>query len=439
VAKKFMTAALARFRPQDSGVNRMSLGSRALSLPGIRVFADSRVRLVVAAMLLLAAVALTWLGFDGYRQMQDFRHVFLQAATAAWQGSSPYTPLRYAGPGEFLAGASGSIYTPPFLFLLWPWTWLQAGAGELGWFALEVGALIGTGLLVYHRIGRPSSSELAVVVAILLLSPPLRDDLNDGQLGLFLGFGLALALWGHQRSRPVIGGIGLGLATAVKITPVGAAVFFLWRRDWKLAGAALAAAGGISLLTLAVGWGHYWPGFVTNLTMVSSGTAHPLNQSLNGLVMRWLRPDLTGQPVPSPGLTARAVWALLQIAFSVAVLAVGLPRKGADVLDDWARYSILLLALPVLSPFAWPHHYAQALVAVPVGIRLVVRGRSSPVAALIAGVLLVLVILFEFPVTIAATADLLTLGEHPALALADSLLLLAVLAWIWALRPRARV
>jgi hypothetical protein len=49
------------------------------------------------------------------------------------------------------------------------------------------------------------------------------------------------------------------------------------------------------------------------------------------------------------------------------------------------------------------------------------------------------VILFEFPVTIAATADLLTLGEHPALALADSLLLLAVLAWIWALRPRARV
>jgi Glycosyltransferase family 87 len=413
--------------------------SRALTLPGIRVFADPRFRLVAALMLLLAAIALTWLGFDGYRQMQDFRHVFLQAATAAWHGSSPYTPLHYARPGEFLAGSTGSIYTPSFLFLLWPWTWLSAGTGELAWFALEVGALVGTVLLVYNGIGRPSAAELVLVVAVLLLLPPLRDDLNDGQLGIFLGFGLALALWAHQRGRPVIGGIGLGLATALKITPIGAAIFLLWRRDWKLLGAALAVLAATSVATLAVGWGHYWPGFVSNLAFVSSGTAHPLNQSLNGLVLRWLRPGLTGQPIPSPGLAARAVWAVLQLAVAAVVLAVGLPRKGADALDDWARYSMLLLALPLLSPFAWPHHYAQALVAVPVGIRLVARGRTLPIAALVAGTLLVAVVLFEFPVTIAATAELRTLGDHPVLSLADSLLLLAVLTWIWALRPRARV
>jgi hypothetical protein len=419
-------------------VKRTTLVSRVLALPGIRVFANPRIRVVTALMFLAAALALTWVGFDGYRQMQDFRHVFLQAATAAWHGSSPYTPLHFARPGEFLPGSRGAIYTPWFLFLMWPWTWLAAAAGELIWFALEVAALIGTVVLVYQRIGRPSAAELAFVAALLLLLPPLRDDLNDGQLGIFLGFGLVLTLWAHQRGRPLIGGIGLALATAIKITPAGAALFFLWRRDWKLLGTAVAVLLAMSLATLAVGWRPYWPGFVNNLAFVSSGTAHPLNQSLNGLVLRWLRPELTGQPIPSPGLLARAIWALLQLVVVAVVLVVGLPRKGADALDDWARYCILMLALPVLSPFAWPHHYAQALAAVPVATRLVLRGRTSPLAALVAGTMLVAVILFEFPITLAAMGYGPSLGDHPLVALADSLLVVAVLAWIWVLRPRPR-
>ena len=418
----------------ETGGRRASVGVAAM--PFLRVLAVARFRLALALVVLGVALYFAWLGLDGFRSMQDFRNEFVPVARLAWSGVAPFKPVPMARPGSFMAGGGTSVYTPPFLLLMWPWTLLPTAAGEAAWFALELGAVVGMLALVYARIGAPSTAELASVVAVILVLMPFRDSLNDGQVSLGVGFLVCVALWAHQGRNAILGGLALGIATAVKITPVGAMAYFAWRRDWALVGVSMVVLAVLALATIMAGWAGYWPGFFHNLAAVSSGTANTLNQSLNGLVLRLLHPEWTGQPIPPLDAGVRAPWLVLQVA--VATVALMVARRGPrDNLDEWAMYACLLLALPLVSPFAWPHHYAQALVAVPVVTRLMLLRRLSAAATLVAVGMFLALAFLEVPLTAAGLAEGANLARHPELAVGASLLVFAALATMGVL-ARAR-
>jgi cell division protein FtsW (lipid II flippase) len=152
-----------------------------------------------------------------------------------------------------------------------------------------------------------------------------------------------------------------------------------------------------------------------------------LNQSLNGVILRAWRPDLNGLPISSPGLPFRGVWLVAQLAV-VGVLAWHVTRRGRrDAEREWLEYSCLLLLLPLVSPIAWDHHFAQATLALPVAVFLVSRHRLGFWAGAALALLFLADIYLAYPGFQAAlAASPATLKASPLLQLAASVTTIAV-------------
>jgi alpha-1,2-mannosyltransferase len=409
--------------------------ARVAALPGLRLFKKARFRFLVALILLAGAgVRMGTLLVDSFQNLSDFRLVFLLTSRLGWSGSSPYSGLHSPTPGNLPV-----IDTPTFAMAMWPWTVMPDDLARISWLLLLLLALALTLLLVYRELRPVSMAEVFVGIALVILFRPLADALHEGQVGLLLGLAMVLAFIQHLRGRSVLGGAILGVAIAAKLTPAIALLYFAWKRDWKLCGAAVSAAVLVSALTLGFGWASYWPPFLGELAAVSQGTAFVDNQSLNGLLLRAWHPELSSEPIPFPGWDFRLVW----LATQVAVLAVffGLARrmKLRAPISDWVAFAVLLLVAPVLQPFAWTHHYVQAVVVIPVVVYLATRRMLTGGATLVLVGAYVASTALEFAVILAARqhpgADL---ASHPGLLWAASILVYCSLAGMVALTATTR-
>jgi hypothetical protein len=372
----------------------------------------------------LAAARLVALIGESFANMYDYRTFFLSAGRLAWHGNDPYHVVD-AGSSLFRTPV---LDAPAFLMLFWPWTVLPEDMGRAAWIGLELFAAAGILLAVYRGLGMPTPAEALLAASLVIFFPPLRDSFQEGQLGVFVGLAMALALLARQKGRPGLGGVALGAAIAVKVTPVLMLAYFAYRRDWRLCFFAVASAALLSLLTLAWGWMAFWPTFVTAVIGSAGGTANVLNQSLNGVILRAWRPDLNGLPIASPGLPFRGVWLAAQLAV-VAVLAWQVTRRGPrDAEREWIEYSCLLLLLPLLSPIAWDHHFAQATLAVPVAVFLVSRHRLGFWAGAAVALVFLADLYLAYPGFQAAlAASPATLKASPFLQLAASVTTVAVI------------
>jgi hypothetical protein len=412
-----------------------SLGTNLTTLPVLRTLAHARFRLLLAAVLALAAAARSWqLVFESFANMSDYRGYFLSASRIAWQGVSPYHPLPVAPPGKFLVGVVSSIDTPSFLMLFWPWTVMSDEFGRLVWIALQVLAVAATLLAVYRGIGRPTVAEVLVAASLLVFFPPLRDAFHEGQVSIFMGLALALALLAHQRGRSSAGGAVLGLAIAIKLSPILVLPYFLYRRDWRLCLAAIGTALMISLATAAAGWMSYWPTFAADIASIAGGTANVLNQSLNGVLLRLTHADFSGLPIPSTGAGFRVLWLAAQAAVIIAIAVVVRRGRLAGPERLWTEYACIVLLLPLVQPFAWEHHFAQAILVVPVAVHLASRGRLGLVAAVVLAAAFAADLLLAYPGFVAAAAaGPAGLANSPALQVAASVTTIAVVAAAMAL------
>ena len=319
------------------------------------------------------------------------------------------------------AGFTGGVDSPIFLFLLWPFTVIPDVPGRLAWQAVEVVFLALAVGLAYRGLGRPSLGEATLVAALVLFFIPVRDSVQEGQLSIMLGTLIAATLLLHQRGRPALGGLALGLAAGLKLTPLLLIPYFAYKRDFKLCVAALATVAGLIVLTLAVGWGPLLSPFTQVMAQLSQGTAIAQNQAINGFVLRLADPGLTGFPITGLHLATRLMIGAGQVA--VLVYMVWLVRRMSLPAPEqlWTELSIVLLLLPLVQPFAWPHHFAWAVIVIPVAVRLALRGLITQWrAAALVGLYLGLTLL-EFPLYSAAAHHPSDLGNYPLVALGASL------------------
>ncbi|MGI8609212.1 MAG: glycosyltransferase family 87 protein [Candidatus Dormibacteria bacterium] len=390
------------------------LGVDITRLPGLRALRDPRVRAVALAIVATGGVAyVALLLLSSYSNMPDFRSIFVPEARGAWRGTAIYHAIAPAPPGRFTAGFTGGVDSPIFLLFLWPWTVMPDVAGRLSWQLIEILALALAVGLAYRGLGAPSRLEAVLVGVMVVFFMPVRDSVQEGQLSIMLGTLIAASLLSHQRGRPVLGGLSLGLAAGLKLTPLLLVPYFAYRRDFKLCLTALATATGLFLATLAAGWGPLLVPFARVMSQLSQGTAIAQNQAVNGFVLRLLQPGLTGFPVAGVPLATRLVVGAGQAA--VLVYLVWLVRRLRLPAPEqlWTEFSIVLLLLPLVQPFAWPHHFAWVVIVIPVGVRLVLRGLlSQGRAAALVGLYLALMLL-EFPLYSVAAHHPTDLGSHP--------------------------
>jgi alpha-1,2-mannosyltransferase len=291
-----------------------------------------------------------------YYLQQGDTVVYRQAGAAALHGESLY------GTGW---GPTGLPFTyPPFAALLF------AGLSPLPFGVWQALLLLGGLVSVVAAVraaavlaGRTDLGVVLVVAGVALWLEPVGSTVFFGQLNLVLLAVVMIDLCRPDSARWK--GLGIGLAAAIKLTPL---VFlpYLWfsgRRHAALLG--LAAFGA----TVALGFGIV-PG--DSATYWGGGFAHPgdgperlVNQSLNGAWHRLL-PDGGGRS---------GWWLLSVVVIGVAGLVAGVAasRRGQELLGVVIVATVGLLA----SPVSWTHHWVwliPALVLIPttawpVGVR----------------------------------------------------------------------
>jgi alpha-1,2-mannosyltransferase len=310
---------------------------------------------------------------------------------------------------------------PPFAAVLFaPLALLPLGLLKALWTGAGI-ALLG---YVVHRCAPRAGWPVVALLAVLATAlDPVRTTLYLGQINIVLLALVAGDLLGRPGSR--LRGVGVGLAAAVKLTPLLFVVYLVATRRWRAAATALVtfvAAAGLGFLFAPADSVAFWFDGTFLAADRISAVDGPSNHSLNGLLAR----------LGAAGL----LWLALAAALGVLtiVLAVRAHHAGEEVL----ALTLCGLASAALAPFAWSHHYVWVVpLAVLLGARAVAGDRRA--AAGLVGV---------FAATVAVVTALPgpVVGPIPATGLisfwpdAYLLLFLALLAATAAraVRPRSR-
>jgi hypothetical protein len=192
--------------------------------------------------------------------------------------------------------------TPPLTLLaVAPFTALSRPAAQFAWvclklplaflvFALSVGIVSRSGV-------RLTASAMALIVACWWL--PVILDMQEGQTNFLALLPLVAALYVAQRDTSgsdALAGWLIGLAIAVKVTPVIFAAYFFWKRRWVVAASALA---GVAFWSLAVpamvfGWAQnlrwleQWVGIMIVPYVMQGTVVYAMSQSFGSFALRLL-------------------------------------------------------------------------------------------------------------------------------------------------------
>ena len=312
-----------------------------------------------------------------------------------------------------LRGVGTYLYPPFTATLLLPIRNLSYSVAAGIYQLLSVLALILSGFFLMRRFGSNPVARAEVMVSLLfaglLLYSFLLGNASNGNIGFFLIALIAVGLvWSFDEGRPphreFLGGVLLGIATGMKVTPgyLGA-VLLAGRRFAGIVGMGVGLLGTILLPALVLGWhenlshlDQWYALVIESFGRVTFVRAWANNQSLSGAVGKLFVPgsDLAqskyGLPLAIPGLPAgpeslQHLGQVVRLAGSVltagllalAVKSAWRPRQKfanhALIEDPWLQ-RLLLLTLTtslLVSGVSWYHAYS--ILVVPLvfyGLRL---------------------------------------------------------------------
>jgi alpha-1,2-mannosyltransferase len=243
---------------------------------------------------------------------------------------------------------------PPFAALLfWPFAQLSVHVGQLIWSLLNLVMLVALTATSIHACRPQWSHQRTWAIAIIVLFPALRlsPDLltfEFGQINFLIALLVLLDLTCviKVRSRTLPRGVLLGIAAALKLTPLIFVAWLLLTRQFR---AGVTALGTFLFCSLGAGiitphsWLVYWSNEIFNAKR-SGNLLYMSDQNLHSALQR-----MTSGP-PPPILLGS-----LTLLFAVGGLAVA----------TWAyrmpspMLGILLCAATglIVSPVSWSHHY----------------------------------------------------------------------------------
>jgi alpha-1,2-mannosyltransferase len=298
---------------------------------------------------------------------------------------------------------------PPFWALVHaPLTWLPMPLAQLLTYPLLV--LAGFLLIkTLNRLTQPheslndNQSFLVAAGAVFFTSRFLVRDMPECGVNLALVAlsWLAVEFWVHRRDWA--GGWCLGLAISLKCTPALFWAWFLWKRQWKIAGTTLAAAAVFTLSpVLLMGMGTFQH---TMLTWTGNawrgvGETHPAygvlgdeplqNISLRPALARYLTvlPEGHRSRIDHPLFVEGLDLAPLAAGWLIKFLLAGLVfftayqfrhpvRDRADPTWLWEAAAVSVLIL-LLSPITWGQHCVGVLPAFYLLTRRRIAGKDLP-------------------------------------------------------------
>ncbi|MFI5834345.1 glycosyltransferase 87 family protein [Micromonospora sp. NPDC051300] len=353
--------------------------------PAPRVVLGVDQRLAVRVGIVAAVSYAAWLAVGAFGRPYNFFDMKIYHGAVLWwaSGNELY---------DFVAPSTTLGFTyPPFAGLVMlPMSWLPVDAAgfvnalaSIAALAVVLAALLRP---IVDRLGWPLWFTVGIATPLALAIEPSRETLGYGQVNLLL-FALIMAdlvglRWRARRGThhetavtPLArfvysgawAGVGIGLATAVKLTPALFVGYLMLTRQWRAAWIAVATAVGVTLATFGVVGAESRTYFTDVLWQTERVGAADMtaNQSLAGLLARLY------DSIETPGL--------LWLAFSVLVLALGLSRAlnaRADG-DELTAFTLVGLTANVISPISWSHHLVWVIPAIVVLADAAVRRRDA--------------------------------------------------------------
>lgn len=280
-------------------------------------------------------------------------------------------------------GISGDVF--PYLY---PpiWAWLLAPVTKIISFdafaqvmlGINAAALFGMAGLAARLAGQERQSPLAWLLIMLLgfyLTRAGQVALLQGQPQILTAF---LTLYGLDRAangKPVAGGVGLGVAIALKLAPLPIALIWLLTGQRRAGVVAFATAGALGLASIGLAGWPVHEVFLENLSTVAGtvmGSSH--NFSIETLVARQFWSDqLLRVPPLEPGLSSWSIMAkpeALTVATRLAMLAVLAGsvvalRRVEDKADRALVWAATLTLLALLGPLGWSYYYLAPMAFLP--------------------------------------------------------------------------
>ncbi len=259
--------------------------------------------------------------------------VYRAGGLAVVRGEPLYDPLLALAPR---VRAELPFTYPPFAALLFvPLTTVPA---QFGWLVVAVGSVFALGAVVRRFAGGPAP----VLLCLLPVLEPVWRLVSLGQINALLMAMVVADVLPARRSR--WGGVLIGLAAAVKLTPLIFIAHLLVTGRRADAARALAVFAGASALGAVVLPGdslRFWTSAVVDNHNAGS-IDWVLDQSLHGLLARF--------GAPSIGWYAAVAALVLAVA---AVVVRDFHRRGD------ARAALLVSAgcALLVSPLSWTHHW----------------------------------------------------------------------------------
>ncbi|MFI6129960.1 glycosyltransferase 87 family protein [Micromonospora sp. NPDC051141] len=363
-----------------------TVGRRTNRLPPApRVVLGVDQRLVVRLGIVAAVSYAAWLAIGAFGRPYNFFDMKIYHGAVLWwaNGNELY---------DFVAPSTTLGFTyPPFAGLVMlPMSWLPVDAAgfvnalaSIAALAVVLAALLRP---IVDRLGWSLWFTVGIATPLAVAIEPSRETLGYGQVNLLL-FALIMAdlvglRWRARRgthhetaesplARFLYGGawagVGIGLATAVKLTPALFIGYLMLTRQWRAAWIAVGTTIGVTLATFGAVGEESRAYFTSVLWQTERVGAADMtaNQSLAGLLARLY------DSIETPGL--------LWLAFSVLVLALGLSRaiSARTDGDELTAFTLVGLTANVISPISWSHHLVWVIPAIVVLADAAVRRREA--------------------------------------------------------------
>lgn len=243
------------------------------------------------------------------------------------------------------AGINLPFTYPPLAAILFaPWTFLPMPVASVVMSLVTAGCLVFIIYAVLRHLGYSPAliwPVCTVLVAVGLWSGPVRETLGFGQINAVLtAIVLADVL---LLARTQYRGLLIGVASAIKLTPLVFVLFYLARKDFR----AMVQTGLAAVALTALAWvitpkdsTQYWFHTLTDTGRIG-GHAYATNQSLNGILHR-LNLEHTSM-----------IWMALVVVSGLCVLwmMMALTDHPVAVVCINALWGLLV------SPISWSHHW----------------------------------------------------------------------------------
>ena len=268
---------------------------------------------------------------------------------------------------------------PPFAALPFvPLQWIQEKHMQVAWTLLTIAAVWVIMAMVCRRVGLRNWVLWSIGLAGFAINiEPVRTHLIYGQINAFLILLVTADALGYVPRK--LRGVGVGIATGIKITPAAYALVFLARKDWW----SVARSAGFFFLTAAIGALvrpaeslYYWTDEFFKSDR-GGPPSYPPNQALSGLLTRAGLSDHVVGLIMVPGF--------ILIAAAVLWGAWKLEKSGHRVV------SLLLVVLGVClaNPIAVTHHWTGIVLVFPLLAALAVGTERLPQRRVLAAVIVV--------------------------------------------------